>query len=271
MTFARSLGDVVALTVGASMPTASRSSSASTAQARSTRRTTSCSATTARRRGATCSAGAIRFVSPDIVVATGTDVGNEVVAHAAAILDLPFVANCLSVESAEPFTVRRVRWGGSLIETAAVDAPVRLLTVAHHAIEASPAGAAGAASPRPFEAELDPVVARCAIVDRVERAAGVTLATAPVVVGGGRGVGSADGFAAAGRTGRGCSAASSAAPARSPTTAGATTPTRSARPAPASPRTSTSPAASPARFSTGSVRWHRSASWRSTPTPTPTW
>ena len=31
--------------------------------------------------------------------------------------------------------------------------------------------------------------------DRVERVAGVTLATAPVVVGGGRGVGSADGFA----------------------------------------------------------------------------
>jgi len=31
--------------------------------------------------------------------------------------------------------------------------------------------------------------------DRVERAAGVTLATAPVVVSGGRGVGSADGFA----------------------------------------------------------------------------
>ena len=33
------------------------------------------------------------------------------------------------------------------------------------------------------------------MVERVERAAGVTLATAPVVVGGGRGVGSAEGFA----------------------------------------------------------------------------
>ena len=42
--------------------------------------------------------------------------------------------------------------------------------------------------------ELDPTLARSTVVDRVERQAGITLATAPVVVGGGRGVGSAEGF-----------------------------------------------------------------------------
>ena len=42
---------------------------------------------------------------------------------------------------------------------------------------------------------LDGVLTRTVVRDRVERVAGVTLATAPVVVGGGRGVGSADGFA----------------------------------------------------------------------------
>jgi electron transfer flavoprotein alpha subunit len=42
---------------------------------------------------------------------------------------------------------------------------------------------------------LDPSVARTVVADRVERVAGITLSTAPVVVGGGRGVGSADGFA----------------------------------------------------------------------------
>ena len=61
-------------------------------------------------------AGAVRFLAPAFVVATGTDVGNEVLANAAAVLDLPMAANCLAVESTEPFTVRRVRWGGSLIE-----------------------------------------------------------------------------------------------------------------------------------------------------------
>ena len=47
----------------------------------------------------------------------------------------------------------------------------------------------------PFTPELDPSLARSVVRDRVERVAGITLATAPVVVGGGRGVGSADGFA----------------------------------------------------------------------------
>jgi electron transfer flavoprotein alpha subunit len=143
-------------------------------------------------------AAATRFLDPSFVVASGTDVGNEVLAHAASVLDLPMVANCLAVEAADPFTVRRVRWGGSLIEHATVDAPddvpVRLLTVAPHAVEPAPAPVPAAV--KPFDADLDPAVARSAVVDRVERAPGVTLATAPVVVGGGRGVGSADGFAA---------------------------------------------------------------------------
>ena len=142
-------------------------------------------------------AAATRFLAPSYVAATGTDIGNEVMAHAAAVLDLPMVANCLAIEATDPFTVRRVRWGGSLVEHATVDVPgdvpVRLLTVAHHAVEPAPAPASAAV--KPFDADLDPVVARSAVVDRVEREAGVTLATAPVVVGGGRGVGSADGFA----------------------------------------------------------------------------
>ncbi len=139
-------------------------------------------------------AGAVRFVTPDYTVATGTDVGNEVLAHAAAVLDVPMAANCLDVESTDPLRVRRMRWGGSLIETAELDAGVRLLTVALHAVAAVPADSSEAATPRPFNAVLDPAVARCAVIERVERPAGVTLATAPVVVGGGRGVGSAEGF-----------------------------------------------------------------------------
>jgi electron transfer flavoprotein alpha subunit len=136
------------------------------------------------------------LLAPSFVVATGTDVGNEVLSNAAAALDLPMVANCLAVESTEPFTVRRVRWGGSLIEHAVVDAPVRLLTVAHHAVDAVASPTPVPAAVKPFEAKLDPTVARSAVVERVERDAGVTLSTAPVVVGGGRGVGSAEGFAA---------------------------------------------------------------------------
>ena len=140
-------------------------------------------------------ASATRFLAPSFVVASGTDVGNEVMAHAAAVLDLPMTANCLAVESIEPFTVRRVRWGGSLVEHATVDAAIHLVTVALHAVAAELGATPSAGAAKPFDAELDPAVARSAVVGRVEREAGVTLATAPVVVGGGRGVGSADGFA----------------------------------------------------------------------------
>ncbi len=141
-------------------------------------------------------AGAARHVDADVVIAPGSDQGNEVLAHAAAVLDIPMVANVLEVESTEPFTVRRVRWGGSLIERATVSAGGPLaLSVASHALDPEPADTPGSATVHPFTPELDPAVAGCAVVERVQRAAGLTLATAPVVVSGGRGVGSADGFA----------------------------------------------------------------------------
>ena len=137
-------------------------------------------------------AHAVAHTSPAVVVATGTDRGNEVLAHAAARLDLPFAANVTSVDGAE---ITRVRWGGSLLENARLDAQVGLLTVAHHSVDAAPADEPGAAEPVELAVDLDPHLARSMVSGRVERAAGVTLATAPVVVGGGRGVGSEEAFA----------------------------------------------------------------------------
>jgi len=67
--------------------------------------------------------------------------------------------------------------------------PVR----AHHAFAATESPQTATAVP--LKVEIDPALGRTVVRDRVERAAGVTLATAPVVVSGGRGVGSADGFA----------------------------------------------------------------------------
>ncbi len=42
-------------------------------------------------------AQAVRALAPDVVLATGTDRGNEVLAQAAARLDLPFAANCTAL------------------------------------------------------------------------------------------------------------------------------------------------------------------------------
>ena len=139
-------------------------------------------------------AQAVRALQPSSVVACGTDRGNEVMAQAAARLDLPFVANVISVSEAEVWNVTRVRWGGSLLESCTLTAATKLLTVSHHAFEASENPAQGAAVA--LAVELDPSLARTIVTDRVERAAGVTLATASLVVGGGRAVGSAEAFAA---------------------------------------------------------------------------
>ena len=128
-----------------------------------------------------------------LIVGAGTDRGNEVLAHVAALMDQPFAANCLEVAVGEEWQVTRVRWGGSLLESATLDAAIRVITFAHHAVD--PVPAPGAGEVRVFEPELDDAVAQTIVTDRVVLTTGVTLATAPVVVSGGRGVGSAEGFA----------------------------------------------------------------------------
>jgi electron transfer flavoprotein alpha subunit len=129
-----------------------------------------------------------------VVLAAGTDRGNEAMARAAARLDLPMVANVLEADPAT-WALTRVRWGGSLLEEAELSAPVALLTTAPLTIEPEPVATPGAGTRLPFRPDLDPSVAATLVRDRVVLAEGVTLATAPVVVGGGRGVGSAEGFA----------------------------------------------------------------------------
>jgi electron transfer flavoprotein alpha subunit len=131
---------------------------------------------------------------PVAVVATGTDRGNEVLAHVAAIADAPFAANVVAATPGDPWTVQRVRWGGSLLEDATLDAAIPILSGAPHAF---PTDALPATTPAvtPFDAALGPNASRTRVVDRVQVAEGITLTTAPVVVSGGRGVGSEEGFA----------------------------------------------------------------------------
>lgn len=133
--------------------------------------------------------------SVEALIATGTDRGNEVLATVAAKLDLPMTANCLAITPGTngPWNATRVQWGGSLLEDVTLTASMKVVTVAHHAVEA-------VASPVPVAIKthapvLDSSVGRSVIVDRVVREAGVTLTTARVVVGGGRGVGSPEAFA----------------------------------------------------------------------------
>ena len=129
------------------------------------------------------------------VIATGTDRGNEVMAHVGARTDLAMVANCLEIEpDGDDWLMTRVRWGGSLRERARLSAPVKLVTLAPHSTEAAPTGEPAAGTVAEFTPELDETDAITMVVDRVTVSEGITLATAPVVVSGGRGVGSAEAF-----------------------------------------------------------------------------
>ena len=135
----------------------------------------------------------IRANSPIAVLATGTDRGNEVTAQVAARLDLAMVANCLSITPGDDWSMTRVQWGGSLLEDSTLRGPTKLVTVAHHATDAVVAPVPVSTSL--FTPDLDPSFGRSIVQDRVVREAGVTLTTSRVVIGGGRGVGSPEGFA----------------------------------------------------------------------------
>ncbi len=141
----------------------------------------------------------VEEIEPAAVVGVGTDRGNEVLAHLAARLDAPFVANCLSVDADDPdderWDLTRVQWGGSLLEDATITAGCKLLTFAHHGVLAEPAAEPAAGQVETFEPELGAAEAVTIIQDRAVESQGVTLSTSPVVVSGGRGVGSAEGFA----------------------------------------------------------------------------
>ena len=136
-------------------------------------------------------------LAADVVVAPGTDRGHEVLAHVAARLDAPLAANCVDVRpDGGVLHVTRQRWGGSLLEEARLTGTPKLLTVAPHAV-AAVAAADAPATVREFRPQsLADEDFQVQVVRREEPPAGVVqLDRARVVVGGGRGVGSAEGFA----------------------------------------------------------------------------
>ncbi len=137
----------------------------------------------------------IAAAGPEAVLAPGTERGNEVLAHVAARLSLPLAANCTAVEPGEPYRLTRMRWGGSLLEEAQLHGTPKLLTVAPHAVAAeeapSPALTVRELAPALTEKDLRVRVGARVAASRTT----ISLAEARVVVGGGRGVGSAEKFA----------------------------------------------------------------------------
>jgi electron transfer flavoprotein alpha subunit len=131
-----------------------------------------------------------------VVLATASPRGNEVLAHLGALTDLPVAADCVKVTPGSPTKVERARWGGSLMEEANLHGSPALVSLVPHTVVAEP-GDPGAGSVAEFTPELSDadllVIAKPTAA--AEESTGVSLADAKVIVSGGRGVGSAEGFA----------------------------------------------------------------------------
>jgi len=144
---------------------------------------------------AKCMEQLIKSLRPKVVLAAATERGNEVLAHVAALTGLPMAANCMQVNPGPAFHVLRQRWGSSLLEEAELHGDPKLATIAPHVIEAKEGKTCAEVPLETFSTTLEQKDLRVRVTAREEtRSEGVDLRTAPVVVGGGRGVGSEEGF-----------------------------------------------------------------------------
>jgi electron transfer flavoprotein alpha subunit len=144
-------------------------------------------------------AGLLEAPRPEggVVLAAGTDHGHEVLAHLGAITGLPMAANCVSASAGAGggLDLVRQRWAGLLLEEAALDGPVVLLTVATDAVSPVPAAEPAMVTVHRVAPSLEDGGLVVRADEEPAGTGGASLASARVVVGGGRGVGSAEGFA----------------------------------------------------------------------------
>lgn len=130
------------------------------------------------------------------VLAASTERDNEVVAQLAAQTGQPLATNCVALSGGDAWELTRVRAGGVLLEDALLEAELKLATLATGTVEPLVLTRQSTAEPEvvPFDVQ-GAQLPGYQLIDRTQRGDGVSLATARVVVSGGRGVGSPEGFA----------------------------------------------------------------------------
>jgi electron transfer flavoprotein alpha subunit len=139
-------------------------------------------------------AALIEELRPEVVVAAGTDRGHELMADVGARLGLPMAANCVEIRPGDPFEVTRLRWGGSLLEDSTLEGWTKLVTVPPHTAPAEETAAAAVHVRSVSPALTDEDFLARPVAGAQDEAKGVSLGDARVVIGGGRGVGSPEGF-----------------------------------------------------------------------------
>ncbi len=131
-----------------------------------------------------------------VVMAGGTNRGNEVVARVATRLDVPMAANVVSFHGLSPFVVTRQVVGGAALEEMRLGKRPAIFSVAGHAVEPVPAETPGAGSVVALDVDPSPedLLVRVTSVEGADSDDPDNLKSARVVVGAGRGAGGPEGF-----------------------------------------------------------------------------
>ena len=131
---------------------------------------------------------------PAILMAAATDRGNEVLAHIGAQLDLPMSAYTYKIQDGTKKRITRLRWGSSLLEETVLQGKPLLVTIALNVAKAVERSGK-APIIEAFQVEINDKDFRVKLTGRQEDAdSGTSLNSASIVIGGGRGVGSGEGF-----------------------------------------------------------------------------
>ncbi len=131
-----------------------------------------------------------------VVMAGGTNRGNEVMARVATRIGVAMAANVVSFQGLSPFVVIRQVVGGAALEEMRLSQRPAVFTVAGHAVEpeAAPEQAAGSVQPLAVELSAADLAVRVVSIERETDDESGSLKSARVVVGAGRGAGGPDGF-----------------------------------------------------------------------------
>lgn len=139
-------------------------------------------------------------LQPKAVLMGHTEMGRDLAPRLAFKLDTALAPNCVEInvdKDADTFAVSRPAFGGKAHGLFVLaGAEPHLMTIGPKVFEPAEAGAAGGGSVTALDYSVDPSGFKIKVVERVsDSEEGLRLEDAAVIVSGGRGMGSAEGFA----------------------------------------------------------------------------
>jgi electron transfer flavoprotein alpha subunit len=140
-----------------------------------------------------------RTLAPEVVLMGHTDLGRDLAPRLSFVLGTVFAPNCVALEAdhaSGSFRVTRPVFGGKAHGLFALKGPApHIVTIGLKIFEPAAPAATGAGEKVPLPAAIDTSGFKTLVLERVQDShEGVRLEDATVIVSGGRGIGSAEGF-----------------------------------------------------------------------------